>query len=223
MPQYKSEGIFDCIPKSLRYEIKNIVEQSLTNINLINDSNNNLLYSASVLGHAVRITAGSDLRAIITHNSDSDEWPSNRDSVFICVLSSLVSHSLTTTALNEESFYENMIAISSLEEAIGVREPREACSRAYLQGLKSAIFSKEKIVKERIDLIENALVMILRLTLESIEKIRILAYKSAIDSIITDKAPNFSELKILSDSIADSLLIDRNFAARFIAQISESK
>jgi Ca2+/Na+ antiporter len=28
--------------------------------------------------------------------------------VFICVLSSLVSHSLTTAALNEELFYENM-------------------------------------------------------------------------------------------------------------------
>jgi hypothetical protein len=66
----KAGNLFNVIPKILRYEVHATLEELSDRLKPTPE-----LKVASVLAHSVRITASEDMRALITYNSDSDQWP----------------------------------------------------------------------------------------------------------------------------------------------------
>ena len=63
----------------------------------------------------------------------------HRDSAYIAVLSSVLSDALSAPSFDLELLYENSIALVALEEVIGVREPRLACSKGYQAALRNTV------------------------------------------------------------------------------------
>lgn len=55
------------------------------------------------------------------------------------MLSSVLSDALSSPSFDLELLYENSIALVALEEVIGVREPRLACSKGYQAALRNTV------------------------------------------------------------------------------------
>ena len=114
-----------------------------------------------ILANAIRITASEDFRALIIFNTDSADWPKSRDNCYQTVLTELLYNSMITVDFNENIFYENLIAMTALEETMGVREPRTSCVDSYLLALKQAmlLFIEKPLnvneFKSRIHIIEQ--------------------------------------------------------------------
>lgn len=62
-----------------------------------------------------------------------------RDSAYIAVLTSVLSDALTSPTFDLDILYENSIAMVALEEVIGVREPRLACTKGYQTALRNTV------------------------------------------------------------------------------------
>lgn len=62
-----------------------------------------------------------------------------RDSAYIAVLTSVLSDALTSPTFDLDLLYENSIALVALEEVIGVREPRLACTKGYQTALRNTV------------------------------------------------------------------------------------
>jgi fumarate hydratase class II len=63
----------EALPKAMRNEVEFLVEQVSTRLKATEG-----LQAASAIAHAVRISASEELRALITYNSDEDDWPESR-------------------------------------------------------------------------------------------------------------------------------------------------
>ena len=148
-----------------------------------------------------------EFRAIITYNSNSDEWPDSRDNVFIAVLSTYIYNLLLSPNLdkdNNNEVFENMIALAALDESIGVREPRAAVTKAFITGLQAAVTttfatshpaannndnSKSSSItseefQSRVDFIEFMLSISLRLPEKIGPKCRQMAFEQFVQSYI---------------------------------------
>lgn len=90
-------------------------------------------------GHAVRATACDEMRSLITYNSDESDWPVSRDAAYITVLSSVLTDALSAPIFNLAVLHENAIALVALEEIMGVREPRLACTKGYQVALRNTV------------------------------------------------------------------------------------
>ena len=86
----------------------------------------------------MRDTAGEEIRALVTYETDSEDMPVSRDALFVSVLAGLVSEAITSVSKNDNDafdlrgLYENLLAMVGLEEAIGTREPRNSCKEGLL-------------------------------------------------------------------------------------------
>lgn len=192
-----------------------------------------LLESTSILANAIRSSASDDFRALITYNSDPNELPRSRDSTFKAVMTYLLTEVIINPVYDEKKFYENLLSLVALEEAIGVREPRTSCSDSYQLALQNAISillkNKGAIsadLDSRVKDIEKALGLISRLPEDSGYQVRVKAFKGCIDSIMIEgeKAGRFA-LKDVENQypwIAKVLLIDENVAKKYVAPLGQS-
>ena len=63
----------ESLPKILRNEVLFTVDEVASRLKA-----SDTLQAASAVAHAVRITASEEMRALITYNSDEDDWPVSR-------------------------------------------------------------------------------------------------------------------------------------------------
>ena len=73
----KAEDMLLLLPRAIRGEVEGIINELVE----IHQPVPHLL-AAAIMAHATRVTAESELRALITYNSDADDWPSSRDDAF---------------------------------------------------------------------------------------------------------------------------------------------
>ncbi len=216
----KSEkDILAILPRAIRKDVEGIIKELVE----IHQPAPHLL-AAAIMAHAARVTAESELRALITYNSDADDWPSSRDDAFVGIFSNILSFAMIDEDFDENIFHENLIAASVLEETLGVREPRDAVTRSYTTALEhAAILTTGQFVSwTRIDLIERSLLMIMRLPEDAGGKIRQRAFKNVISIMMESKtsddinsySPQIGEMMGISDEISTSI-VTQLYDARF--------
>lgn len=209
--------IFQSIPKNMRVEVKDIVDDATK---LHGDDLTPNLQAAAALAHSARITAGNDLRALITYNSDTDDWPASRDDAFVVVFSKVLVDFLLFENYGTDALYENLIAMAVLEETIGVREPRNACARGYLQALQSAVTTKLGSLENltaleiRVKILQRAMVAMMRIPHDDLQKIGQAAFKN-IWSFSSQENVNMDKTLL---SLARLFDVDASLAQRFAAQ-----
>ena len=192
-----------------------------------------MLESASFLANAIRSSASDNFRALITYNADPDELPVSRDSTFKAVMTYLLTEVIVNPGYDEKRFYENLLSLVALEEAIGVREPRTSCVESYQLALQNAVtilFTDKSAISidlnTRVRDIEKALELISRLPEDSGYQVRIKAFKGCIDSIMRDgeKAGRFALKDVENEYpwIAKMLLIDDNIAKKYVAPLGQT-
>ena len=212
--QLTEKETMELLPTTLRLEVGGIVEE-LAELY----SPSTLLYNAAMLGHAARITAGSELRALITYNSDTNEWPASRDEVLVGVLGSILQYALKEEFLDESLFFENLIAVAVLEETIAVREPRDVVIRSYLKSIETVLKYAEVPVG-RIEVVEKALSVILRLPEGLGLKIRMKAVRNLLEDLDCISA---LEEKVDLSNISSALGIKLAIIEQLAEQINEAK
>jgi len=141
--------IVNCLPKSMRAEADFTVSELALEHSPSPDQ-----VTAALVGHSVRESAMEQFRSLITYNSNAEDWPTSRDAAFVTVMAAAVTDYLTAPVVVPEdghedrdegdgslarNFYENMIAMCALEEAMAVREPRRACGQGLSFGLRNAL------------------------------------------------------------------------------------
>ncbi len=186
----------DSIPKIMR-------EDAVSDVALLCEkypieTSSSRLKSTMLLCHTTRISAANEFRALITYNSNSEDWPENRDDVFIGLLSSfLYQHFISpdfslNDSTSESVLFENLIALAVLDESIGVREPRASVARAFsialfnmVQDVVTGTSTSSTIegLKERVSYMEKLLTLCLRLPDGSEIKCRQSAFKKYIDFV----------------------------------------
>lgn len=62
-----------------------------------------------------------------------------RDAAYIAVLTAVLSDALSSPTFDLDLLYENSVALVALEEVIGVREPRLACTKGYQAALRNTV------------------------------------------------------------------------------------
>ncbi len=183
-------SVRDSIPKAMRSEVGFTVEDAAERLKPTPG-----LEAAAWMAHAVRTTASDEFRSLVTYNSDQDQWPENRDAVFIVVLAAVLTDALTAPGeMDPLALYENIIALAALEETLGVREPRSACTKGYQAALRNAALQLAKqqgsggmgasLVGERVKEVERVLGMALRLPEGAGKRARVDAFKEAIDVVL---------------------------------------
>lgn len=223
----------EALPRSLRVNAVAAVDEVSITYNPDEE-----LASAALLAHAVRVTAAEEFRALITYNSDPSEWPASRDASFVAVFSSVMLEALTQPTFNRLALYQNLIAMAALEETIGVREPRAACTLSYETALKNAVLlllsegkadASPEDFSSRVATLESALGMMSRLPESSGGRLRMVAFKSVIDSVLSQASETQSStaagLKLIESmypSIATMLAIDLKQSAAYVAPMGRS-
>lgn len=158
------------------------------------------LKAAALLAYNTRNTASEQYRALSIYNMDLEKSSVNRDGVYIAVLKEVIASALQNKqeTFVKETFYEQLVAMSTLEEVIGCREPRASCEEAYLSAVASTILrsigsnptgvmSELESMKQRSKDIKIALHLILRLTDETKESdMHKTAFKMAIRKLATE-------------------------------------
>ena len=180
--------------QSLRTDVGFLVEETASRL-----KPTPALEAAAWMAHAVREGACSDFRSLVTYNVDQDQWPENRDAVYIVVLTAVLTDALTSLGerIDMTTLLENVIALAALEETLGVREPRLACAKGYQAALRNAALqlakqqSNEKgsglgaiAVSERVKEVERVLGMTLRLEEGVGKRVRVAAFKDSINVIL---------------------------------------
>ena len=214
MENMEMEDILLLLPRAIRVEIKGIIMEL---VEIYKPSKHQI--AAAILAHAARVTAESELRALITYNSDVDDWPSSRDDAFIGFFSNLLSYSLRDDAFDEGIFYENLIAAAVLEETIGVREPRDSVMKSYTIALENAA-QYGSIPQSRVEVVEKALSMMMRLPEGAGEKIRQRAFRNVIVNMIET---NDKDIDSKSSCIGEMMGMRSDAASTVIAQMYEAK
>jgi hypothetical protein len=235
-------SVFECIPKGMRNEVQDILDNAFGSLDkdgpIITREMSSDLTAAATLAQAARITAGNDLRSLITYNSDSEDWPSNRDDTFVVVLAKVLSDYIEFDQTGDARIlYENLIALAVLEETIGVREPRDACIRAYVLALKSATVARLKIqplsahnldkitsissVYSRMNDVRLAMVAMMRVPAEEINRINLQAFKITIGTLIAD-VPT-ADISTTCLRLADMLGVNENIAKSYLTQLNDAR
>ena len=145
----------ECIPKHMREDVKIHINSYLEKYSDLSSST----LATIALCYTIRLTAFEEYRALITYNSNSDDWPDSRDNVYIAVLSNFIykqligsesiarrDHTGTGTGSMKNGLVsysdvllQNLIAIAALDESIGVREPRASVTQAFAISIRAAI------------------------------------------------------------------------------------
>ena len=158
------------------------------------------LEATAWMANAVREGASIDFRSLVTYSMDQDQWPENRDAVYIVVLTAVLTDALTSPGerIDMTTLLENVIALAALEEILGVREPRLACAKGYQAALRNAALQLAKqqsnegkgsglgaaAVSERVKEVERVLGMTLRLEEGVGKRVRVAAFKDSINVIL---------------------------------------
>lgn len=206
------------------------------------------LEAFATLGNAVRQTAAEEFRAVITYNSDDNEWPESRDASFVAVASAVLAEALTSEYFDPRYFYENLVALAALEESIGVREPRAACAQSYEFALTKAAL-KLCVNKDssndnnnnnndnptiasvdfsaRVKEVERGIGMILQMPEGGGPRCRVQAFKNCIDSIMaTSEEKGESPIRAVDAvylDIAKMLFIDQERAKAYVLPLGQAK
>lgn len=222
----------ESIPKYLRLDVKTYIDGVKEFVNP-----SSYLEACAVQASAIRSTVSDYLRALIIFNSDQSDWPQSRDASYQAVLSAVIVDALLLPDDNFEEtyFYQNLIAMAALEEAMGVREPRAACAEAFKLALKKTSFyflraeklesAREKMLK-RVRIIEDALSMILRLPEGKGKSIKFEAFKEIINGILTKReniGGGLKEVDRVYRWIAEYLTIDESVAKNYIGPLAQAK
>ena len=143
----------ECIPKHMREDVNIHINSYLEKYSDLSSST----LATIALCYTIRLTAFEEYRALITYNSNSDDWPDSRDNVYIAVLSNFIYKQLispesiarrdptgtgnmkTGLVSYSDVLLQNLIAIAALDESIGVREPRAAVTQAFAISIRAAI------------------------------------------------------------------------------------
>ena len=196
----------ESIPKKLQKEgIEEAVEALLVDTD---STGNERLRSAALLAHAVRSTASDDFRALITYNADSSDIPTSRDSLYQLLLRCVVEQAILpreedAAPLDSVQLLEHLVALAALEETLGVREPRAACTVAFQEALHSVSLDIADILQQgdsgrdvewaarlgdRVTAVGASLVAINRLPHDVLGPCRLKAFKGAIDGLMSTGA-----------------------------------
>ena len=143
----------ECIPKHMREDVSIHINSYLEKYSDLSTST----LATIALCYTIRLTAFEEYRALITYNSNSDDWPDSRDNVYIAVLSNFICKQLigsesiarsdptgtgnmkTGLVSYSDVLLQNLIAIAALDESIGVREPRASVTQAFAISIRAAI------------------------------------------------------------------------------------
>lgn len=226
-----TKAAYECIPVSSRGFVKADVDAVSSRL-----SPSPELLAAAVLSYALRETAGEDLRALVTYNSDSYDWPSSRDAVYVAVLSSVLVEALASpTQFNHMWLYENLVAMAALEETVGVREPRSSCIEGFENALVTVAMqllqNKAAIpadMNSRVMEVEKALGMVLRFPEDQGIKSRTKAFKQTINKIISSSerqtgSSGMKEVEKEYEWISKMMLLDPQQAKNYIMPMRQSK
>lgn len=232
------ESVRDSIPKAMRAEVGFTVEDAAERLKPTPG-----LEAAAWMAHAVRTTASDEFRSLVTYNSDQDQWPENRDAVFIVVLAAVLTDALTAPGeLDILALYENIIALAALEETLGVREPRSACTKGYQAALRNAALQLAKQqgsgvgpsgVSDRVKEIERILGMALRLPEGAGKRARVDAFKDSIDVILAaasaaagagaSASSGLREVEAVYGFIAQMLFISPDQAKAYVQPLGQAR
>ena len=196
------EEVLESIPQNLRrggiIETVNILLQDVES--KIGDRDRELIRCAALLAHAVRSTSSEEFRALITYNTEFNDFSGSRDTLYQLLLRSVVEAALdpASASLDMTWLLENLVALAALEETLGVREPRSACIASFKESLHSTALAlvgnlQDSVVdgtlmttlSDRVTKVEAALVVINRLPEETLSACRLVAFKSAIDDLMS--------------------------------------
>ena len=147
-------NVLNSLPKDLRdecgFKVEEVADRLKPSVQL---------RAVALLAHAVRESAATDFRALISYDSSLDDMPTSRDAVYtgtlsvcplasfifvhftlcpLAVLSSVLLEALAGESFSLEGLYENLLACCALEETIGTKEPRASCAEAYTTALTYA-------------------------------------------------------------------------------------
>ena len=177
------------------------------------------LQGFAVLAAAVRLSVGEDFRSVVAYSTEADRLPDSRDDCFVAVLQILLSSALMASSFNTRAFYENLVAIAALEEALGTREPRRSVRRALQSAMRdisvgSATYPND--LAERLEIVDIALGMILRLPDGEGSRMRFAAFREAVDRLFSSGAADARGRCLTS---AATLNIDSNAAEKYISGI----
>lgn len=219
------DGAMDSIPKYIRDDIVNDVDDLSRRV----ESPSSALMASAVVAHAVRYTAAEEYRALITYNSDDKDWPMSRDATYVALLSSVLEDYILYK--DDSQLNENLIACAALEETIGVREPRSACTQAYdiaLQRVCNSIITNADLALKadsfiaKINNLEGAITLVLRLPDGVGKKVRVAAFKSILEKYIATSS-SISELDSFAPVLARVLSINADQAKAFVEPLKMSK
>ena len=189
-----SAKTMESIPKKFAKEgVEDAVDTLLVDAE---STDNDRLRSAALLAHAVRSTASEEFRALITYNTDSQDLPASRDGLYALLLRSVVEEALLGGALLDMTWLlENLVAMAGLEETLGVREPRAACTAVFQEALHSTALALANQLQDdsgidaasladRVTTVGAALVVINRLPQEVVDACRLKAFKAAVNDLM---------------------------------------
>jgi hypothetical protein len=223
------ETLMESLPKYLRTETFAYVKDLSKRI-----KPSSYLEAAAILAHAVRDTASEALRALIIFNADSTDWPSSRDACYQSVLTGVLYDALLVPDIDDKAFYQNLIAMAALEEAMAVREPRASCREAFrvaLRNTATSLLANDQISKQaelitRVKFVEDAISMILRLPEGSSRVLKFQAFQDVIAGILADyegRSGGLKEVQRVYFAVATYLGVDEKLARSYIEPLAQEK
>lgn len=223
---FGAEGVLTSLPKYMRNEVSFEVKELTSKL-----KPPSVLESAALLAFAVRTGAAEEFRSTLAFSTDQDALPQNRDATFSAVLAVLLTQTLTSPEPVKASLlYENLVAIVALEEALGVREPREAVRQAYGRSLFQTLagFGRDKSaipsdLASRIEHVETALAMVCRLPEGSGTQCRLEAFRDATNDLLSSQTVAFADVMDNLQWVAEVLAIEAEAAQGYVKSAGASR
>eukprot|EP01041_Mallomonas_annulata_P001733 gene1733-3351_t len=217
-----SDNVLNSLPTSLRNEVSFDVSELSQRL-----QPSPLLQSAATVAAAIRLTAAEEYRSLVTYNTDQSRWPESRDAAFSSVLCLLLYETLTAPTFNERYFYENLIAMAALEEAIGTREPRVAVRALLLTTLSLStdrdMSARPNDMGDRVIEVERALGMLLRLPEGAGQEFRIQAFRDTVNELLSEDQDSMKRVMDTSTWMAQMLDIQESIVRTYVSTMGLGK
>jgi hypothetical protein len=228
-------SVLDAVPVVVRSELQSLIAvmtspKSSLNINSRDDAK--ALLVPYLFSHAVRVGVGAQFRSLVTYYSNKDDWPKQRDGVFLQLMTDIIcgylsASSVTTLTDNtmlsrkERPFVSALIVMAALEEAMAIKEPRKQCGLAYqlalvrlgLQHLQAVNQTDVLPSKMHVQRVETALQLISKLFASNIEEFKL----KALNRIATHTLSQYTSAAIEFDDD------DQSGASRYSQALSNGK
>jgi hypothetical protein len=229
-------SVLDAVPVAVRSELQSLIAvmtspKSSLNINSRDDAK--ALLVPYLFSHAVRVGVGAQFRSLVTYYSNKDDWPKQRDGVFLQLMTDIICGYLSASSVNthtdntcvlsrkERPFVSALIVMAALEEAMAIKEPRKQCGLAYqlalmrlglqhLQAVNQTDVLPSKLYVQRV---ETALQLISKLFASNIEEFKL----KALNRIVIHTLSQYTSAAIEFDDD------DENGASRYSRALSTGK